>query len=97
MSFQTQQSRTGVNLKKDEHLSAKQEFDSIDFNKSSPTTQMNPRVRIAAVGMAGNNPGTIDSDLERGKSPTYSARASYALPAGRVGASAIYSRLKYVS
>lgn len=155
MSFQTQQTRTGVNLKKDDHLSAKLEFDFIDFAKSSPTTQMNPRVRIAsvtyafenqkiiigqdwdlfspvtsmtfdyvglyfmagntgfmrqqaqylntqgnwefgaAVGMAGNNPGTMDSDLELSKSPSYSARASYALTAGRVGVSAIYAHLKY--
>lgn len=154
MSFQAQQSRAGVNLKKDE-LSAKLEFDFIDFSKSSPTTQMNPRVRIAsvtyavenhkfiigqdwdlfspvtsmtfdyvglyfmagntgfmrqqaqylntqgkwefgaAVGMAGNNPGTTDSDLELGKSPTYSARASYALTQGRIGVSAIYAHLKY--
>jgi hypothetical protein len=43
--------------------------------------------------MAGNNPGATDSDLELSKSPTYSARASYDLPAGRAGASAIYSRL----
>jgi len=155
MSFQAQQSRAGVNLKKGTDLSAKLEFDFIDFTKSSPTTQMNPRVRIAAVtynwenqkvilgqdwdlfspvtsytydyvglyfmagntgfmrqqfqylntqgkwefgaavGMAGNNPGTMDSDLELGKSPTYSARASYALANGRIGASVIYSHLKY--
>jgi len=155
MSFQAQQSRAGVNLKKGTDLSAKLEFDFVDFAKSSPTTQMNPRVRIAAVtynwenqkiiigqdwdlfspvtsytydyvglyfmagntgfmrqqfqylntqgkwefgaavGMAGNNPGTMDSDLELGKSPTYSARASYALSAGRIGASVIYSHLKY--
>jgi hypothetical protein len=155
LSFQTQQSRIGFNLKKGDQLSAKLEFDFIDFAKSSPTTQMNPRVRIAsvtyawenqkviigqdwdlfspvtsftfdyvglyfmagntgfmrqqfqylntqgkwefgsAIGMAGNNPGTTDGDLELGKSPTYSARASYALEAGRVGISGIYSHLKY--
>lgn len=156
MSFQAQQSRFGVNLKKDVHLSGKLEFDFIDFNKSSPTTQMNPRVRLAsvtyewnnqkviigqdwdlfspvssytydfvglyflagnsgfmrqqiqylktmgkwelgaAVGMAGNNPGTTDSDLELGKSPSYAARLSYALEHGRMGISGIYSRLSYV-
>ena len=155
LSFQTQQTRAGVNLKKDEHLSAKLEFDFIDFSKSSPTTQMNPRVRIASVtygwenqkviigqdwdlfspttaftydyvglyflagnsgfmrqqfqylntqgkwqfgaalGMAGNNPGTMDGDLETGKSPSYSARASYALENGVIGMSAIYATLKY--
>lgn len=155
MSFQTQQSRIGVNLKKDDQLSGKLEFDFIDFTKSSPTTQMVPRVRIAsvtyawenqkvilgqdwdlfspvtsftfnyvglyfmagntgfmrqqfqylntqgqwelgaAIGMAGNNPGTADTDLELGKSPTYSARISHALEGGRFGASVIYSNLNY--
>ena len=157
MGFQTAMSRAGVNLKKDEHLSAKLEFDFIDFSKSSPTTQMNPRVRIAAityavdnhkfiigqdwdlfspvnaftfdyvgmyfqagnvgfmrqqaqylntqgkwefggaVGMAGNNPGITDSDLELGKAPTYSGRVSYALSSGRMGLSGIYGRLKYAA
>ncbi len=153
---QTQQSRIGFNLKKGDNLTAKLEFDFIDFNKSSPTTQMVPRVRIAAVtyawenqkivigqdwdlfspttsytfdyvglffgagntgfmrqqlqylntqgdwelgaavGMAGNNPGTSDSNLETAKSPSYSARVSHKLgPKGRVGLSAIYARLKY--
>lgn len=156
MSFQTQQTRMGVNLKKGDNLTAKFEFDFIDFNKSSPTTQMNPRVRIASVtytnenhkfiigqdwdlfspvttytfdyvglyflagntgfmrqqaqylytlndwefggalGMAGNNPGVQDSDLETGKSPTYAARATRKIgPKGRVGVSGIYSRLSY--
>lgn len=156
MSFQTQQSRIGLGLKKGENLSAKLEFDFIDFNKSSPTTQMNPRVRIAsvtyaldahnkiivgqdwdlfspvtsytfdivglyfmagntgfmrqqfqfihdndnwevggAIGMAGNNPGTTDNDLELGKSPTYAARIARKLNKGRVGVSGIYSHLGY--
>ncbi len=156
MSTQVQQSRIGFGLKKGENLSAKFEFDFIDFNKSSPTTQMVPRVRIAsltynldahnkviigqdwdlfspvtsytfdyvglyfmagntgfmrqqvqfihdndewefggAVGMAGNNPGTQDQDLELSKSPTFSARASKKLTKGRVGVSGIYSHLKY--
>lgn len=155
LSFQTQQTRAGVNMKKGDNISAKIEFDFIDFNKSSPTTQMNPRVRIAsvtyawenqkviigqdwdlfspvgattfdyvglyflagntgfmrqqaqylntqgnweiagAIGMAGNNPGTIDSDLELSKAPSYSARASYSLENGRMGVSTIYAKLKY--
>jgi hypothetical protein len=157
LSFQTQQSRVGFNLKKGDQLSAKLEFDFIDFAKSSPTTQMNPRVRIAsvtytwenqkviigqdwdlfspvtsftfdyvglyfmagntgfmrqqvqylntqgnwefgtAIGMAGNNPGTTDADLELGKSPSYSARASYALEGGRIGFSGIYAHLKFAA
>jgi hypothetical protein len=48
-----------------------------------------------AIGMAVNNPGPTESDLELGKSPSYSARASYALENGRMGASVIYSSLKY--
>ncbi|MGE3610416.1 MAG: hypothetical protein AB7I27_12575 [Bacteriovoracaceae bacterium] len=155
MSFQTQQSRVGANLKKGDNLSAKLEFDFIDFNKSSPTTQMNPRVRIASVtyawenqkviigqdwdmfspvttytfdyvglyfmagntgfmrqqaqylntqgdwefgaalGMAGNNPGAIDADLEIAKAPTYALRATRNLEKGRIGLSGIYSRLNY--
>jgi hypothetical protein len=154
-SFQTQQSRLGINLKKGEPLTAKLEFDFIDFNKSSPTTQMVPRVRIAsvtyasgdhkfifgqdwdlfspvtsytfdyvglyflagntgfmrqqaqylntqgkwefgtAVGMAGNNPGTSDSDLELAKSPTYALRISRLLEKGRAGISGIYAHLDY--
>ncbi|MDH4469075.1 MAG: hypothetical protein QE271_13535 [Bacteriovoracaceae bacterium] len=47
LSFQAQQSRVGVKLKKGDHISGKMEFDFIDTNKSSPTVQMNPRVRIA--------------------------------------------------
>lgn len=157
MSFQTQQTRVGVNLKKGEQLSSKFEFDFIDFNKSSPTTQMVPRVRIAAVtyvtgnhkfvigqdwdlfspvtsytfdyvglyflagntgfmrqqaqylntqgnwefgaalGMAGNNPGVSDADLELAKSPSYAVRATRLLENGRVGVSGIYARLNYES
>ena len=156
MSFQTQQTRAGVRMKKGEDLSAQFEFDFIDFNKSSPTVQMNPRVRIAAVtykwntnhkviigqdwdmfspvtsytfdyvglyflagntgfmrqqaqylytqgdweygaalGMAGNNPGVADKDLELGKSPTYALRITRKFPEGRFGLSGIYSRLSY--
>lgn len=155
MSFQTQQSRIGTMLKKGDNLSARIEMDFIDFNKSSPTTQMNPRVRIASVtyawdnhkvivgqdwdlfspvtsytfdyvglyflagntgfmrqqamylntqgswefggalGMAGNNPGTSDADLEISKSPTYALRASRLLEKGRIGVSGIYGRINY--
>lgn len=55
LSFQTQQSRIGFNVKKGEELSAKFEFDFIDFSKATPTTQMVPRVRIAAVTYAWGN------------------------------------------
>lgn len=159
MSFQAQQSRLGVALKKGANLEGKFEFDLIDFNKSSPTTQMVPRVRIAsatyhldedtkiivgqdwdlfspttaytydivglyflagnsgfmrqqaqilhtkghfeygaAIGMAGNNPGVTDSDLEMGQGPTYSARATYIIDKqSRLGLSGIYSDIKYVT
>ena len=157
LGIQTQQTRFGMNMKKGDNLSAKFEFDLIDFSKSSPTTQMVPRVRIAAVtyaidsnqkivigqdwdmfspvtsytfdyvglffnagntgfmrqqlqylntqgewefggalGLAGNNPGVQDSNLETAKSPSYAARASRKIgPKGRTGISAIYARLKY--
>lgn len=155
-SFQTQQSRFGTTIAKDK-LSGRFEFDFIDFNKSSPTTQMVPRVRIASVtyqwdnnkvvigqdwdlfspvttytfdyvglyfmagnsgfmrqqaqylktlgewelgaalGMAGNNPGVTDADLEFGKSPSYSARISKNIEGGRFGISGIYSTLHYTS
>lgn len=55
LSFQTAQSRVGAVLKKGENLSGKIELDFIDFAKSSPTTQMNPRVRIAAVTYTWDN------------------------------------------
>ncbi len=156
LSFQTQQSRIGFEFKKAQ-VSGKFEFDFIDFNKASPTTQMNPRVRIAAVtyqidsqnkfimgqdwdlfapvtsytydivglyflagnsgfmrqqfqflhqlnewelgaalGMAGNNPGTVDTNLEQGKTPSYSVRASKQIEGGKFGVSAIYSSLEYL-
>jgi len=155
MSFQTAQSRLGMNLKKGDALSSKIEFDFIDFNKSSPTTQMLPRVRIASVtyawdnkkvvvgqdwdlfspvtsytfdyvglyfqagntgfmrqqaqylesygdyewgaalGMAGNNPGVSDANLETAKSPSYAFRLSKKIENGRMGLSSIYARLKY--
>ncbi len=51
----------------------------------------------AALGMAGNNPGVTDNDLELGKSPTYSGRITRQLDNGKVGVSAIYSTLHYVA
>jgi hypothetical protein len=156
MSFQTQQSRAGVLLTKGD-VQGRLEFDFIDFSKSSPTTQMNPRVRVASVswktgdfkviagqdwdlfsplmpytfdyigafflagntgfmrqqfqvlktsgqwewggalGMAGNNPGTADSDLELAKAPSYAGRLTYLLEQGRMGISGIYADLKYLS
>lgn len=155
VSFQTQQSRVGFTLSKASDIKARFEFDFVDFAKSSPTTQMNPRVRIAsityvkndykfivgqdwdlfspvtsytfdyvglyfqagntgfqrqqlqilktkneweyglALGMAGNNPGTIDNDLELSKSPSYAGRITRQLENGRAGFSAIYANLKY--
>lgn len=147
----------GLNLNKGTDIRGRLEFDFIDFAKSSPTTQMNPRARIAsityikndykfiigqdwdlfspvttytfdyvglyflagntgfqrqqlqvlkthndweyglALGMAGNNPGTIDNDLELSKSPSYALRISRQLDKGRIGFSAIYANLKYFS
>lgn len=49
LSFQTQMTRIGLDLKKGDKVSAILEFDFVDFAKSSPTTQMVPRVRIVAV------------------------------------------------
>lgn len=54
-SIQTQQSRVGFNMKKGDNLSAKLEFDFVDFSKSSPTVQSNPRVRIASVTYVKDN------------------------------------------
>lgn len=54
-SFQTAQSRLGVVVKKSDALSGRFEFDFIDFSKSSPTTQMVPRVRRAVVTYKGDN------------------------------------------
>lgn len=155
-SLQTQQSRIGATLGKDQ-VQSRFEFDFLDFNKSSPTTQMVPRVRIASVtyqwgdnkvligqdwdffspttaytfdfvglyflagntgfmrqqaqymrtigqwevgaalGMAGNNPGVTDNDLELGKSPTYAVRILRNISNGKVGISGIYSTLHYES
>jgi hypothetical protein len=62
--FQTQQSRIGANLKKQD-VSAQLEFDFVDFNKASPTTQMVPRVRIAAVTYVwGNQRVVIGQDWD---------------------------------
>lgn len=154
MSFQVQQSRIGTLLTKDK-ITGKFEADFIDFSKSSPTTQSNPRLRIAsitykkgnntfifgqdwdlfspagaytlnivglyflggntgfirqqfqylkrsgnwelgsAIGMAGNNPGVVDNNLETGKSPSYSARISYEIDKGKIGLSGIYSTLHF--
>lgn len=154
-SFQVAQSRFGATITKSEKVSGRFEFDFIDFSKSSPTTQMLPRVRravvtykgegwhtdigqdwdlfsptgaytydivglyfnagntgfmrqqaqfhrdlpnwqlSAAMGMAGNNPGTADSNLETSNSPTYSVRAKRLLGDMVLGYSAIYARLNY--
>lgn len=51
----------------------------------------------AALGMAGNNPGVTDADLELGKSPTYAVRLLRNITNGKVGLSGIYSTLHYES
>lgn len=58
LSFQTQQSRIGTTLKKQDIL-ARLEFDFVDFNKATPTTQMVPRVRIASVTYGWENQKVI--------------------------------------
>ncbi len=49
LSFQAQQSRIGALLKKNKDVTGRFEIDFFDINKSSPTTQMNPRLRIASI------------------------------------------------
>ncbi len=156
-SFQAAQSRLGFTVEKNDHLTGRFEFDFIDFSKSSPTTQMLPRVRralvtyrgegwhmdvgqdwdlfsptnpytydivglyfnagnsgfqrqqlqyhrnleswqlSAALGMAGNNPGITDGDLETANTPSLSVRAKHTYGPVITGLSAIYSRLNYAS
>lgn len=63
-SFQTQQSRIGATIVKDK-IQSRFEFDFLDFNKSSPTTQMVPRVRIASVTYQwGDNKVLIGQDWD---------------------------------
>ena len=156
-SFQVAQSRFGATITKSEKVSGRFELDFIDFGKSSPTTQMVPRVRralvtykgegfhldigqdwdlfspttaytydivglyfnagntgfqrqqlqyhrnlsawqlSAALGMAGNNPGTADADLEIANSPTYSIRAKHTAGNWIYGYSGIYSRINFAT
>ena len=49
-SFQAVQSRVGLKVNEGGSADAHLEIDFVDFNKSSPTTQAVPRLRIAAVG-----------------------------------------------
>ncbi len=49
LSFQTAQSRFGFVVTVDETTKAVFEFDFVDFNRSSPTVQQYPRVRIAKI------------------------------------------------
>lgn len=51
----------------------------------------------AAVGMAGNNPGATDGDLEIANSPTYSIRAKHTTGGWIYGYSGIYARLNYAT
>lgn len=156
-SFQVAQSRFGATISKSDKISGRFEFDLIDFGKSSPTTQMLPRVRravvtyqgegyhfdigqdwdlfsptnaytydivgmyfnagntgfqrqqiqyhrdlkdwqlSAAVGMAGNNSGPTDSDLEIANAPTYSVRAKHTSGTFIYGLSAIYARINFAN
>lgn len=48
-SFQVAQSRFGIRAKYESLIQGDLEFDIIDFTKSSPTTQANPRVRRAVI------------------------------------------------
>ena len=50
LSFQAQQSRLGFTAGRGKYLS-RFEFDFVDFNKSSPNVQMNPRLRVASIMM----------------------------------------------
>jgi hypothetical protein len=87
LSFQLQQSRIGTTLKKKDIL-ARFEFDFVDFNKATPTTQMVPRVRIASVTYGWDNQKVIigqDWDLFSPTSPfTYNYVGNYYL-AGNSG------------
>ena len=87
LSFQLQQSRIGTTLKKQDIL-ARLEFDFVDFNKATPTTQMVPRVRIASVTYGWENQKVIigqDWDLFSPTSPlTYNYVGNYFL-AGNSG------------
>lgn len=60
--------------------------------------QESPWTLGLALGLAGNNPGTTDSDLETSGSPTFAFRIEHQVPQStRIGASAIVSELKYSS
>jgi len=87
LSFQLQQSRIGTTLKKQDIL-ARLEFDFVDFNKATPTTQMVPRVRIASVTYGWENQKVIigqDWDLFSPTSAfTYNYVGNYFL-AGNAG------------
>jgi hypothetical protein len=48
-----------------------------------------------AVGLAAANPGQVDTDVERGKSPSYAGRLGYVGEDYRVGVSFIYSDLAF--
>jgi hypothetical protein len=64
-SFQVAQSRIGATVQKSDTVSGRFELDFIDFNKSSPTTQMVPRVRRAVVTYKGDGwHGDIGQDWD---------------------------------
>lgn len=49
LTFQAQQSRIGFLISRSKEIQGKFEFDFVDSAKASPTVQMNPRVRVAAI------------------------------------------------
>lgn len=87
LGFQTHQSRIGTRLKKDA-MTAHFEIDFVDFSKSTPTTQMVPRIRIAAVTYSWNDQKVIigqDWDLFSPVNPfTFNYVGGYFM-AGNVG------------
>lgn len=86
-SFQAAQTRFGFTAGRGRYLS-RFEFDFVDFSKSSPNVQMNPRVRIASVVMNMDSYKMIigqDWDMfSPGKPYTYNIVGNYFM-SGNVG------------
>lgn len=87
LSFQAQQSRLGFTAGRGKYLS-RFEFDFVDFSKSSPNVQMNPRVRVASVMMDMDNFKMLigqDWDMfSPGRPYTYNVVGNYFM-SGNVG------------
>ncbi|MEM1029813.1 MAG: hypothetical protein AAGN82_05650 [Myxococcota bacterium] len=58
-SFQVQQSRLGLRVRPAPELTGTLEFDFISFDRSSPTVQAQPRLRIATVAWQPNERHTV--------------------------------------